>query len=340
MTVRDAIAVVVGRRSLSAEEMASVVEEMMGGGATPAQIGGFLLALRMKGESVEELCGAARALRRHATPVRRPPGSVVDTCGTGGDARGTFNISTTAALIAAGAGVTVAKHGNRAMSGTVGGADVLEVLGVSLDVGASGLERCLAEVGIAFLFAPGLHPAMARVAGPRRELGVRTIFNLIGPLANPAGVGHQVVGVFGREWVSPMAQALACLGAVRALVVHGRDGLDEITLTDVTDAAEVNGGRVREFVLAPEEFGLPRCTLDALRVSDAGEAAGVVRHVLSGERGPRRDISLANAAAALYVGGRCESFAEGTALAAESVDTGRARAVLDRLVRWSRDQAA
>jgi len=340
MTVRNAIAAVIRGRSLSVGEMAEVAEAMMDGRATPAQIGGVLLALHMKGESVDELCGAAHALRRHATPVGRPPGIVVDTCGTGGDGCGTFNISTTAALIAAGAGVTVAKHGNRAMSGTVGGADVLEALGVRIDLGASGLERCLVEVGIAFLFAPRLHPAMARVAGPRRELGVRTIFNLIGPLANPAGVHHQVVGVFGREWVRPLAMALVRLGAVRALVVHGRDGLDEITLTDATDAAEVNGGDVREFVLGPEEFGLSKCTLDALRVSDVEEAAGVVRRVLGGERGPRRDVSLANAAAALYAAGRCESLAEGAALAAESVDTGRASAVLDKLVRCSRDQAA
>ena len=340
MTVRDAIAAVARRRSLTEAEMTSVVEGMMGGEASPAQIGALLLGLRMKGESADELCGAARALRRHAITIRPPPGIVVDTCGTGGDGRGTFNISTTAALIAAGAGVAVAKHGNRAMSGTVGGADVLEALGVNLDLEPAGLEDCLAEVGIAFLFASRLHPAMARVAGLRREIGVRTIFNLVGPLANPAGVCHQVVGVFGSEWVRPMAAALARLGTVRALVVHGRDGLDEITLADATDAAEVRQGDVRELTITPEQFHLPRCTADELRVADVTEAAGAVRGVLAGERGPRRDVSLANAAAALYAAGRVESFAQATVLAAEAVDTGRARAVLDRLAQWSRGHRA
>jgi anthranilate phosphoribosyltransferase len=288
--------------------MTSVIEEIMMGQATAAQVGGFLIALHMKGESVDELCGAAHALRRHATPVRMPPGVVVDTCGTGGDARSTFNVSTTAALVAAGAGVGVAKHGNRAMSGSVGGADVLEALGVRLDAPVATLERCLAETGIAFLFAPRLHGAMARVAAPRREVGVRTVFNLVGPLANPAGVRHQVVGVSRRQWLLPMAQALLRLGTVRALVVHGRDGLDEITVTDATDAVEVRDGTVREFVITPEEFGVTRSGLDSLRVATTGAAAAAVRDVLAGKPGPRRDATLANATAALCVAGRCDSF--------------------------------
>jgi anthranilate phosphoribosyltransferase len=219
----------------------------------------------------------------------------------------------------------------------VGAADVVEALGVSLDADASALGRCLQEVGIAFLFAPHLHPAMAHVAAPRRQLGIRTVFNLVGPLANPAGACHQVVGVSGREWVRPVATALLRLGAIRALVVHGRDGLDEITLTDATEAAEVRDGVVRELVLTPEAFGLPRCSLDALRVASPAEAAEVVRQVLAGESGPRRDISIANAAAALHVADRCQSLQEGCALAAESVNTGSALAVLDRLVRCSKD---
>lgn len=336
MTVRDAIAAVVSGRSLTQREMASTIESMMAGEATPAQVGGLLVALRMRGESVEELCGAAHTLRRHATVVRRPPGVVVDTCGTGGDARGTFNISTTAALIVAGAGVPVAKHGNRAMSGTVGGADVLEALGVCLDVPHVTLARQIAEVGIAFLFAPALHPAMGQVAGTRREIGVRTLFNLVGPLVNPAGVRHQVVGVFQRRWVRPMAEALVRLGAERALVVHGRDGLDEVTLSDATDVAEVRGGEIREFVCAADDLGLPPCRLDDLRVANRAEAAEAVRGVLGGEAGSRRNVALANAAAALYVAGRCETLAAGVALAATAVDSGRARMTLERLVAWAK----
>ena len=335
MTIRAAIAAVAARRSLTEREMAAAVETMMAGRATPAQVAALLMALHMKGESVDELCGAARALRCHATRIRRPPGVVVDTCGTGGDARGTFNISTTAALIAAGAGAVVAKHGNRAMSGAVGGADVLEALGLSLDLPPELLERQLAEVGIAFLFAPRLHGAMARVAGPRREIGVRTIFNLVGPLANPAGVRRQVVGVFAEHWVRPMAEALARLDSEHALVVHGRDGLDEITLSQATDAVELRGGGLRDLVIEPEELGLARCPLAALCVDGIQAAAEAVRAVLAGEHGPRRDVSLVNAAATLYVAGRVASLRDGIAVAAEAVDSGRAAAVLERLVRSS-----
>ncbi len=335
MTLREAIAVVAGGRSLTELEMADVVSALIAGDASAAQIGGLLMALRMKGESVAELCGAARALRRHATPVKIPPGVVVDTCGTGGDGQRTFNVSTAAALIAAGAGVRVAKHGNRAMSGTVGAADVLEELGVRLDAPVATLERQLAHAGIAFLFAPRLHPAMARVAPMRRELGVRTIFNLAGPLANPAGVRHQVVGVWDRRWLRPMADALARLGSERALVVHGRDGLDEITLSDATDTAEVRDGSVTEGSVDPEDLGLPRCDSAALRVIGVAAAAAAIRAVLAGEPGPRRDVALANAAAALYVTGRCDTLRAGVALAAEAVDDGRARRVLADLVRAS-----
>ena len=335
MTLREAIAAVAGGRSLTELEMAEVVDALVAGDVTPAQIGGLLMALRMKGESVDEICGAARTLRRHAIPVRTPPGMVVDTCGTGGDGQGTFNVSTAAALITAAAGVRVAKHGNRAMSGTVGAADVLEALGARLEAPVEVLERQLADAGIAFLFAPRLHPAMARVAHVRRELGVRTIFNLVGPLANPAGVRHQVVGVWARRWVRPMAEALSRLGSVRALVVHGRDGLDEITLTDATDTAEVRDGSVVEGSVRPEDLGLPRCDPAALRVAGVAEAAAAIRAVLAGEAGPRRDVALANAAAALYVAGRCDTLRAGVTLAADAVDSGRARGVLAELVRAS-----
>jgi anthranilate phosphoribosyltransferase len=315
--------------------MGEVVDALVRGDATAVQIGGFLMALRMKGESVDELCGAARTLRRYATRVRTPPGIVVDTCGTGGDDQRTFNVSTAAALVAAGAGLRVAKHGNRAISGVVGAADVLEALGVRLDAPVEVLERQLERPGIAFLFAPRLHPAMVRVAGARRELGVRTIFNLVGPLANPAGVRHQVVGVWGRRWIRPMADALCRLGSVRALVVHGRDGLDEITLADATDAAEVREGSVVEWSIRPEDMGLAPCEPAALRVTSVAEAAAAIRAVLAGEGGPRRDVALANAAAALYVAGRCDTLRTGVALAAEAIDTGGARRVLADLAQTS-----
>jgi anthranilate phosphoribosyltransferase len=333
VSIREAIAAVAGGRSLTARETAATVDAMVEGAATAAQIGGFLMALHVKGETVDEICGAVHALRRHATPVRTPSGVVVDTCGTGGDARGTFNVSTAAALIVAAAGVRVAKHGNRAMTGAVGGADVLEALGLHLDVSPAVLERQLAEVGIAFLFAPRLHPAMARVAAVRRELGVRTIFNLAGPLANPAGVRRQVIGVFATRWIRPMAEALVRLGAEHAFVVAGRDGLDEITLTAATDVAEVRESTVCERVIEPEDLALPRCSLDALRVADTGAAAAVVRGILGGTPGPCRDVAVANAAAALYVAGASASVREGIPVAAEAIDSGRAQAVLERLVR-------
>jgi len=340
MTIREAITTVVQRRDLTEAEMEAVVEELIGGRATDAQIGALLAGLTVKGESVEELCGAARALRAHASVVAPPAGMVVDTCGTGGDARGTFNISTAAALIVAASGTRVAKHGNRAISGTVGGADVLEALGVNLSMSPDDLGRCIAEVGIAFLFAPSLHPAMAKVAGPRRELGIRTIFNLVGPLANPAAVRYQLVGVSRRDLVVPMATALARLGSERALVVRGRDGLDEITLTDVTDMAEARDGRVSESTLSPEDVGMARSSIDALRIRDTEDAAAAVREVLGGREGPRRDVALVNAAAALYVAGRCDSVGAGVKLAADAVDSGRSQAVLGRLVAWSRGHTA
>lgn len=335
MDIRAAIAELVEGRDLSEAEMESVVREVMAGDATPAQLGGLLIALRMKGERVEEITGAARAMRRHATLVSTER-ELVDTCGTGGDRTGTFNISTAAALIATGAGVAVAKHGNRAMSGTVGGADVLEALGVRIELDATQVAACLDEVGMAFLFAPVFHPAMRHVAAPRRELGVRTIFNLLGPLANPAGAQRQLVGVFSAKWVEPLALALGRLGSHRGLVVHGEDGMDEISICAPTYLAELRDGSVRTFRLTPEELGLPRAEPAELQGGDAQQNAEIIRRVLAGTASTAcLHVALLNAAAAIYVAGAADSIADGLVRARAAVESGRAAETLRRLIEFS-----
>lgn len=315
--------------------MEAVMRQLMEGAATPAQVGALLVALRMKGETVEEITGAVRAMRAFAAPLRPRAAVVVDTCGTGGDLRGTFNISTAAALIAAGAGLTVAKHGNRAMSGTVGGADVLEALGVKIDLAAEQVAACIDEVGIGFLFAPVFHPAMRYAAGPRRELGLRTIFNLLGPLSNPAGARHQLVGVFGSEWVEPLARALGLLGSVHALVVHGDDGLDEISLAAPTQLSEWQEGNLHSYRVTPEDFGFRRCDNAELDGGDRDTAASIIRAIVAGAAGPRADIAVLNAAAAIYVGGSAPSIAAGIDLARDSVRSGRARQKLAQLIEFT-----
>lgn len=335
MDIRTAIAELTARHDLAEADVEAVVRAIMAGEATPAQIGGFLVALRMKGERVEEIAGAARAMRRQATAVRvtRP---VIDTCGTGGDMRHTFNISTAAALIAAGAGVAVAKHGNRAMSGSVGGADVLEALGVRIELDAEGVARCIEMGGIGFLFAQVFHPAMRHVAAVRRELGVRTVFNLLGPLTNPAGARRQLLGVFAREWVEPLAQVLARLGSERALVVHGDDGLDELSLTGPSRVAELRDGAVRTYVVTPADAGLAPCRPEDLRGGDAATNAAIIRAILAGHATPaQRDIALLNAGAVLYVGARAPSLAAGVELARQVVDNGDAQRTLKRLIELS-----
>lgn len=305
---------------------------VMAGEATPAQIGGFLVALKMKGEHVEEIAGAARAMRRVGTTVqtRRP---VVDTCGTGGDGRNTFNISTAAALIAAAAGVVIAKHGNRAMSGAVGGADVLDALGVRIDLDAQRVAACLDEVGMGFLFAQRFHPAMRHVAGPRREIGVRTLFNLLGPLTNPAGARAQLLGVFALDWVEPLAHALRRLGSDRALVVHGDDGLDELSLTAPSTVSELRAGAVHTFRFEPESVGLARCAMADLAGGDAIHNASIIRAIVAGTApAPQRDVALLNAAAALYVGDRADSIADGLARARAALEGGGAAAKLQQLI--------
>lgn len=331
MTVKEAIAMLVSGGSLAETEMAGVMAEIMDGQATPAQIGAFLTALRLKGETVAEISGAARVMRERAARVQ-VGGEVVDTCGTGGDGKGTFNISTTAAFVVAGAGVRVAKHGNRAMSGVVGGADVLEALGAKIELSPEQVKVCIAQVGFGFLLAPAFHRAMQHAVGPRREIGIRTIFNLLGPLTNPAGARHQLIGVFDRVWVTPLAEALGRLGSVHALVVHGEDGLDEITLTAETHLAELRDGKVCAYTVRPEEVGLHRCTLADLQVGGIRDAAEILTRVLKGERGPCRDIVLLNAAAALYAGDSVPSLSAGMAKAAASIDSGVAYEKLSRFI--------
>jgi anthranilate phosphoribosyltransferase len=333
--IRTALARTVAGESLSEAEMEAVMRELMEGAATPAQIGALLIALRMKGETVDEITGAVRAMRAFAAHVHPRAAVVVDTCGTGGDQRGTFNISTAAALITAGAGLSVAKHGNRAMSGSVGGADVLEALGVKIDLAPERVAACLDEVGIAFFFAPLFHPAMRHAAGPRRELGVRTMFNLLGPLSNPAGARHQIVGVFAAEWTEPLAGALGRLGSVHVLVVHGEDGLDEISLAAPTQISEWREGNLHTYRITPEEFGFTRCRHGDLGGGDRETAASMIRGAIAGAIGPRLDIAILNAAAAIYAGGLAASIHAGIDLARDSVRSGRARQKLAQLIEFT-----
>ncbi len=333
MTIREAIGRLLDGQSLSEAQSADVIGAVMDGEATPAQIGALLVLLRRKGETVEELAGAARAMRAKVTHIHCESETVLDTCGTGGDGRGTFNVSTAAGIVAAAAGCTVAKHGNRAISGSVGGADVLERLGARIDLEPARTEELLRETGFAFLFAPLLHGAMRHAAGPRREIGVRTIFNLLGPLTNPAGARHHLLGVFEASWVDPLARVLGRLGSVHALVVHGDDGLDEITTTAATDVAELRGGEVRQLRIEPEAFGVKRARLADLQVGNAEESAEVIRDVLGGRMGPARDIVLVNAGAAIYAADRAATLEAGIAQARQAIDDGRARATLERVVR-------
>jgi anthranilate phosphoribosyltransferase len=335
MTPEQAIARLVGGGSLGEDEMAAVMEALFTGRMTPAQLGGLAVGLRMKGESVDELAGAARALRAHMTRVPGAPPDAIDTCGTGGDGASTLNVSTAAALVVAAAGVPVAKHGNRAASGTVGGADVLEALGVRLALSPAAAAACLRETGFAFLFAPAFHLALRHAAGPRRELGVRTFFNLLGPLANPAGVRRQVLGVAERRWVEPLAQVLQRLGVERAWVVHGMAGLDEIGLDGASIVADVTPGGIRTRQVDAAEAGLTPAPLAALRVASLDDAVARLRGVLAGEPGPARDVVCLNAAAALVVGGAEIDLRSGAERAAAVLDAGAAQALLARLVAFT-----
>ncbi|OOC09250.1 MULTISPECIES: anthranilate phosphoribosyltransferase [Thioalkalivibrio] len=331
MTLPQAIAKLVERQDLDADEMTAVMRAVMGGEATDAQIGGLLVALRMKGETIDEIRAAAGVMRELATRVDVPRAGLVDTCGTGGDASGTFNISTASALVAAAAGVRVAKHGNRSVSSRSGSADVLETLGVNLELGPDAVATCIREVGVGFLFAPAHHGAMRHAIGPRRELGVRTLFNVLGPLTNPAGAPNQVLGVFSADWLRPLAEALKGLGSEHVMVVNAEDGLDEISIGAPTRVAELRDGEITEYTLRPEDVGLTTAALDTVRVADVAASAAMLRDVLAGTPGPARDIVLLNAGAAIFVGGGAPSLEAGVRRAAEVIDSGAARERLEQL---------
>ena len=332
--IRETIEAVVNGESLSMEAAAQAMNEIMSGEATPAQFGAFVTALRLKGETVDEIAGMAQVMREHSLHVE-VDGALVDTCGTGGDGSGTFNISTTAAFVAAGAGAKVAKHGNRAMSSSSGSADVLEALGANIDLTPESVARCINETGFGFMFAQGFHPSMRFAAGPRREIGIRTVFNILGPLTNPAGAGAQVIGVADATMASKMASALSRLGSARALVVHGNDGLDEITIADSTSVWELRDGSVSEYDISPAELGVNRSPLSEVQASNSEASAGLLREVLDGKAGPARDVVLLNAAAALLAGDIVETLLDGVQSAADSIDSGSAKARLESFVALS-----
>ncbi|MDA8064842.1 MAG: anthranilate phosphoribosyltransferase [Thermaerobacter sp.] len=334
--IKEAIAKTVVGLNLTRQEAAAAMNEIMDGQATPAQIAGFLTALRVKGETVEEITGCAEAMRAHAVRVETHRHPLVDTCGTGGDGAGTFNVSTAAALAVAGAGVAVAKHGNRAASSRCGSADVLEALGVRVDLPPERMGQCIDEVGIGFLFAPLLHTSMKHAAGPRKELGIRTIFNLLGPLTNPAGADRQLVGVFAPEYTEPLAQVLRALGSRRVLVVHGAGGLDEISVVGSSQFSELKDGEVSTYQFAPDQVGMRLYRVEDLAGGTPEENAAHVQGVLDGERGARRDITLLNAAAALWMSGAVNDLEEGLSFAAESLDSGAARRKLEQLREFTR----
>ena len=339
----EALEKIVAGEDLARSEAQAAMEEILAGRATDAQIAGLLTALRMKGETVEELVGFATAMRQHARPIfppgQRPQGwMLVDTCGTGGDASGTFNVSTAAAFVVAGAGVCVAKHGNRSISSRCGSADVLEALGINLLLRPERVGEAIEQVGIGFLFAPVLHTAMQHAMKARRDLRMRTVFNLLGPLTNPAGASAQVLGVFDASFTELLARALAELGVERAFVVHGADGLDEISLSAETYVAELRDSTVRSYTVVPEDFGLRRAPREALAGGDARTNARIILQILDGELSPRREIVQANAAAALVAAGRATDFLDGVHLAAQSIDSGAARAKFEQLAAFTNEQ--
>ncbi len=335
MDMTEAIKAVTENRDLSGEEMTQVMRLVMTGEATPAQIGGFLVGLRMKGETVDEIAAAAGVMRELATRVSVQGEHLVDTCGTGGDAAGTFNISTASAFVVAAAGGQVAKHGNRSVSSQCGSADVLEAAGINLDLSPEQVARCVDETGVGFMFAPKHHSAMKHAIGPRREMGVRTIFNVLGPLTNPAGAPYQVLGVFSERLLVPLAEVLKKLGSKHVLVVHAEDGMDEISIGAPTHVAELKDGKVSSYSITPEQFGLQRTDVAALKVTTAGESLAIIKNLLNNQPGPARDIVQLNAGAAIYAADLVPTLEDGVKRAAEVIADGSAAAKLDQLVKLS-----
>ncbi|MDH5680552.1 MAG: anthranilate phosphoribosyltransferase [Spirochaetota bacterium] len=334
--LKKAIQKVIDKESLSEKEMVESMYLIMEGKATDAQIASFITALRMKGETIDEITGAAKVMRDKATRLFVEDGiTLLDVVGTGGDQSHTFNISTCSAIVTAGGGITVAKHGNRSVSSSCGSADVLKALGVNIEASKETVEKCIKECDIGFLFAPAWHGAMKHAIGPRREIGVRTIFNCLGPLTNPAGADHQLIGVYDNMLVELVAQVLQKLGSKRALVVHGADGLDEITTTTKTYATELNGTKIESYMIDPKDYGISYSSPDDLRGGDDKENADIIRKIFTGEKGPKRDIVLLNAGAAFYVAEKTRSIADGISLAAEIIDSGKALKTLERLVEVS-----
>ena len=333
--IKDAIAKLADQTALSEKEAEESMQQIMDGQATSAQIAAFLMGLRVKGETMEEIAGAVRAMRSKALHIRLGASKVVDTCGTGGDGAQTFNISTTTAFVVAGAGLTVAKHGNRSVSSKSGSADVLTALGVKIDLPADRVAECIDDVGVGFLFAPLYHSAMKHCAGPRQEMGIRTLLNILGPLSNPAGAGLQVLGVFDERLTELLARVLIHLGTQHCFVVHGMDGLDEITLTAKTKVAEGKAGVVSSYLVEPKDFGVERASIKDLLGGSAQENAQITREILQGRKGPKRDIVCLNAAPALVAGGLSKTLRDGFQLAGHAIDTGKAMDKLDRLIAFT-----
>jgi anthranilate phosphoribosyltransferase len=335
MDIQTAIKKVIALEDLSGDEMISVMRQIMTGECTPSQIGGFLVGLRMKGESVDEISAAARVMRELSTRVEVNAEHLVDTCGTGGDSSGSFNISTASAIVTAAAGAQVAKHGNRSMTSNSGSADVLETAGVKIDISPEQVAQCIEQVGVGFMFAPAHHGAMKHAIGPRKEMAVRTIFNVLGPLTNPAGAPNQVIGVFDGELVEPLANVLKQLGSRHVMVVHAEDGMDEISISAPTHVAELKQGEVSSYTVAPSDFGMESASLDELRVDSASQSLAMIRAVLADNPGPARDIVCLNAGAAIYVSGCADSLAAGVEAARAAISDGKAAAVLQNLVATS-----
>lgn len=336
MDMQAAIRAVTERRDLCEGEMSDVMRTIMTGDATQAQIGGFLIGLRMKGETVDEITAAAKIMRELATPVTVSGPHLVDTCGTGGDGASTFNISTASAFVVAAVGGKVAKHGNRSISSKSGSADVLEAAGVRLDLNADQVAQCVNQVDVGFMFAPQHHGAMKHAIGPRKEMGVRTLFNLLGPLTNPAGAPRQVMGVFSAEWVEPLAEVLGKLGSEHVMVVHADDGMDEISIGSATQVAELKDGKVTTYKVSPEDFGMAIGDCSTLAVADANESLQVIRSVLNGEKGGAHDIVALNAGAAIYVAGLADSLEAGVKKAQAVMNDGSANSKLDQLISFTK----